>query len=953
MRRSLWCLLLLGPTMALAQPTIFHVLDPVGPDDTLIVIGEDLGAPRQVEAAYLRGDPGEPGQPLRGPGPTFARVASGGPLLQASARCVKCRLPQPQPDALPCLRLGTAKVVVNRATPWWLQGDRGPVATPGGTLTVCGKSLRRLAKPALVTLLGPQRRRLTGEGDAYRVATSLPADLAPGAYQVYVHNGCGGQLGWSEPLPLTVQPAIPVPARASDPATFGVEPNSPHDQAPALQAALAKAGAEGGGTVRLPRGRFRCGAGLTVPRGVTLQGAGAALTMLYWEDLPKPPEALISGPGHFRLADFTVYAGWCKHVLACELGDAPLGHVTLERLRVRANGYRGHLEAKDVNQRLVDSLRFSTGGGDTVRLGGPNIKILDCDLYGTGRCLYLHRVRGGLVRGNHFYNGRWGWYCISGSDGLIFEDNRITGADLMSTGGGLNCLDGSTSSQHVLFARNNLELMHGWDREAMTTDAGGGCYYGRAAGADGTRTLLAEDAKPGGRDWAGAGLFILDGRGRGQWRRVVRVEPRAITVDRPWDVAPDATSVLTCTMFQGRYLFIGNHFSDAGVALQLYGMACEVICDGNVSTRTAGFHNFGMNYQGIQPSWYVQWLNNTIGEGNCYRSGHDNYLLAGEAHLGVFALPPRSDWESCLTLGCVVRGNRLLSNAHIAVGGSDPLNPALATPVVQEVVVEHNVVQDAALGIFVRRAQSGVLLRQNRCERVAEPVRDEVAMVQAAAARRAALAAEPGPLVSFEPAKMQGNKLPDATGHQFHASATGPVVTAPGRAGGTALKLSGQGYLQVDDPPMFDLQAATLSLWLKPDTVAGRHGLLAKRFTGRPAPFILSLWDGAIEFEATDVAGRWSFNFRTPALLKAGEWSHVAAVLEPGKGVTLYVHGKVAAVKENALARVGNEDALYIGREAWNGVNMQHEPCFYDGLLQDIRLWCRALSAAEVARLAQ
>ena len=51
------------------------------------------------------------------------------------------------------------------------------------------------------------------------------------------------------------------------------------------------------------------------------------------------------------------------------------------------------------------------------------------------RSLFLFKPRGAYVARNHFYNGRWGWYCLSGVDGLIFEDNQITGADLMSTGG--------------------------------------------------------------------------------------------------------------------------------------------------------------------------------------------------------------------------------------------------------------------------------------------------------------------------------------------------------------------------------------------------------------------------------------------------------------------------------------------------------------------------------------
>jgi hypothetical protein len=269
----------------------------------------------------------------------------------------------------------------------------------------------------------------------------------------------------------------------------------------------------------------------------------------------------------------------------------------------------------------------------------------------------------------------------------------------MSTGGGLNCLDGSMASQNVYYARNHLSLMHGWDREAMTSDAGGGAYFGAVESADATRVTLAADPETNGRDWAGGALFILDGKGRGQYRRIASLAGREVTVEVPWQVPPDASSTVSITMLQTHYLFADNSFTDAGVAIQLYGMAIEHLCDGNRSTRTAGFHNFGMRYHGIQPSWYIQWLNNEIAEGNSYRSGHDNYQLSGEAHLGIFAQPPGGDVKTPLTLGCIARGNVLKSNAHLAVGGSDPYNPVYSHPSVQDAIVEGNSVSDADVGI--------------------------------------------------------------------------------------------------------------------------------------------------------------------------------------------------------------------------------------------------------------
>ncbi|MGE5530883.1 MAG: LamG domain-containing protein, partial [Bacteroidota bacterium] len=398
-------------------------------------------------------------------------------------------------------------------------------------------------------------------------------------------------------------------------------------------------------------------------------------------------------------------------------------------------------------------------------------------------------------------------------------------------------------------------------------------------------------------------------------------------------------------------LIVGNTFTDVGISIQLYGSAQEHICADNSTGRSAGFHNFGMNYHGMQPSWYIQWLGNRITEGNAYRSGHDNYMLAGEAHLGVFALPKSPEIGDPLTYGCVVRDNVLQNNAHIAIGGTDPYSPAYSKPVVQEVVAEHNQVSDADCGIFVRRASSGVLLRENRFTRVVEPIRDEVAMLKAAEERRAKLMADPGPLATWDFEKMSPRGVPDATGHGFAASVTGALTLAPGHHG-QAGSFDGQTWLTVNRPDMFNLANVTLSLWIRPETVRGRQALLGKRFAGTAAPYVITLWDGAISFEACDINGKWSYNFRSPAAVKEKEWNHVAAVVEQGKGVTIYVNGAPIATKENTVERTMNMEPLIIGREAWDGVQMGHVPCYYRGLMDDVMIWGRALSAAEISAAA-
>jgi hypothetical protein len=148
------------------------------------------------------------------------------------------------------------------------------------------------------------------------------------------------------------------------------------------------------------------------------------------------------------------------------------GHVRIQRLRARASIYLGHLKLEEVDQRLRKSLHISTGWSDVLRLGGEHLVVVDNDFYGSGRSLYLSKPRDAYVARNNFYNGRKEWYSLSGVDRLIFEDNKIIGADLMASGGGINTPSETAYSQNVFFARNKLSLIHGWDREAMTSDGG-------------------------------------------------------------------------------------------------------------------------------------------------------------------------------------------------------------------------------------------------------------------------------------------------------------------------------------------------------------------------------------------------------------------------------------------------------------------------------------------------
>jgi hypothetical protein len=696
-------LLLILPGRPSSAAEIFWISDPVRPGELVMVIGEDFGpSPRVSLKRLVPGSSASAGQREFGPDS----------LLSHSMQSLAFELPRDWPAgafSIEVRGIGTAaRGVINAPVVYWAQGDIGTSASSGGTVRAFGRNM--VVGQARTRLL--LRHETSGQsvevaatgGDLWEARFALPADLPTGQYTLSVDNGLGGADTRASAGTIRIERPAPPPAAVFDVKSFGAKGDGKADDTRALSDAIAAAGKEGG-TVYLPRGRYKVAAALTLPRYVTLAGESRESAALMFTDFETPPpDGLIVGTSHFGVRDLTVFASNHKHVIA-GLGHGRIGaengYVSIERVRVRAMHLRGHPKPEDVERQYrLSSLRFDD---DTLRLAGPDLRIVDNDLLGSGRSIALYDARGALVTGNTFYNGRVGWYSFTGSDGLIFENNAVIGADLMSSGGGVNVLAGRASSRNVIFRNNRFERMLGWDREAMTSDGSGGYAYGSATAEAPNRLRLTGEIneKAAKADWRGAGIFILGGRGRGQWARVASLDGDVVTLDRPLTVPPDQSSVVTLTSLQENYLFVGNVFQDVGSAIQYYGTSINHIAADNRAIRSFGFLASGRWYHHYQPSWYCQFIGNEVREGNVYRSGPNGAFLGGEARVALWGVQKAPN-RAPLLLGGILRRNRLFENAYIELkGGNDPLAPGVA-----DVVVEGNSLEEGEAGV---RQDPGVI----------------------------------------------------------------------------------------------------------------------------------------------------------------------------------------------------------------------------------------------------
>ncbi len=200
-----------------------------------------------------------------------------------------------------------------------------------------------------------------------------------------------------------------------------------------------------------------------------------------------------------------------------------------------------------------------------------------------------------------------------------------------------------------------------------------------------------------------------------------------------------------------------------------------------------------------------------------------------------------------------------------------------------------------------------------------------------------------------------GTFAEDASGNGNHGTLMSGASWTGGVEGG-ALSLDGvDDGLEVPDSPSLSVTGAvTVALWFRYGGRGGGWDRIAVKDWGQAqAPWLaygLTLDDGpeggqkvlfSANGSATQGAGVSSMSFPV-----AGEWTHLAGVYDPAAGtVALYVNG----VRESDAAAsfgavVDSPGPFLVGRASW-GHPLQ-------GAVDDVRVYGRALSAAEIAALA-
>ncbi len=213
---------------------------------------------------------------------------------------------------------------------------------------------------------------------------------------------------------------------------------------------------------------------------------------------------------------------------------------------------------------------------------------------------------------------------------------------------------------------------------------------------------------------------------------------------------------------------------------------------------------------------------------------------------------------------------------------------------------------------------------------------------------RAGRHAPAGRILAFDESRVYGyGRKPQyflwTTPLEYHLFATGKDLPEPStpaaRRGGTRVHVGKSRSLNPSG------KSLTIMAWVKaerPDGVifargGGSHGYVLALRSGRPQL--------SIRAENTLSA--------LTAKEKLGKkWAHVAGVLTEEKELHLYVNGRrVASGKVRSLITTDPHQDMDIGGDDGSGVGDYHAPFGFTGLIDEVRIYHRALSSEEIADL--
>ena len=572
---------------------------------------------------------------------------------------------------------------------------------PGGVLRLFGKNFQASQLAIVQASDGSIVTLMPSKVDTNSMAITVPADLAPGAYSLWV-----GSSPWdstsSASIPITVEP--PPDLLGPRHVSCSLIRDGVSDNTKRLQTCLDTYAPIPGSRelvyIELPEGRFILQQPISARPYEILAGASSQLTHLVGQPSGMIPDTWINVPQYFGLAHLSF--------------EAPAGHSLVQSVGT------GDGNPKTSGHLFVDDINFSStpgpynGGEQMFLVAGPDIQVYDSTfLSNANQDFDILFGDGAIISGNHFTFNNWTGSAIGDSQNIIFEKNLTDsqnplgqGLDGLSGGSGLSITRGnglygpSALSRDVYVGYNTFTNTGSNPQQVLVNDGDGGSYYGPIAGSTSDSVVLAGDpwwAWMGTTNPEAASMSIVSGTGVGQHAFLKSYSGRNVQLETPWIVQPDSTSIVAITQYEGNMTWANNTFRNTLGGSMVLADSLDAVIEDNLQVNAgagillSAFGPYG-GPASYGPVMGTDVLRNTseVGDGN-YISYNPDSNYAG---IGI------QDMPGCLVSGMMIRDNVVPSrNTIFSTNGVNGING---------VVIEQN-----KADLFFQWLPPGFLIQNN------------------------------------------------------------------------------------------------------------------------------------------------------------------------------------------------------------------------------------------------
>ncbi len=584
-------------------------------------------------------------------------------------------------------------IPINKTDAWWVGPDK---AARGKTISVFGRNLAHnndtlssfvYIKP----VIGSGQWATVTDVNPYKVDFTVPSDLINGEYEIWTHNGHGGEYGWSGPLQLTINNSQQWINTIFNVKNYGAKGNGITDDTQAIIQANQAAGQYPGASVYFPTGEYMVSNTIYIKSNIRYKGDG--------------PYSIIKCASNFSSEAWGML--YAQYVTNFELRD----------LTIDGNhNFKGKLSnpvyfrASDNIQ--INNVRFTFQDYGVLDLANSSyVYINNCELNGKqsflGNCsqLFIDRCNFKLTNDAEMALHSWGGVGVSVTSSTCQDFDKSNPNNGNGWGMGRFFVgNGNWGSNRFTYLGNNTTKdltvrPVGVDQnvgEQFMWEGNFTRWSGHCASSTSNTTTLSDFSLTGGDTRIAA---IVKGKGLGQSRVITGYIGATITLETPWNIPPDKESVINIGNYIDRIVVYNNYLDaksyaaknsehNASSGIQPFGGCFNLIADGNtLHELRQGISNWVIRSpgdKGLEPNFFNLYTNNKII--NC--------------KIGIYNAD--GNWNSILK---VTEGTGMLGTMYRKNIIENPIESGIKNsissvdyPVLDAIVYEHNTITNLSAG---------------------------------------------------------------------------------------------------------------------------------------------------------------------------------------------------------------------------------------------------------------